>query len=109
MIPVNEKVLRRLLMFALAGTRGGPMRMKILSLIIKKPCNVNEISKKFSIDYKTAEYHIRVLEKSSFVRSSSEKYDNKYELSALLKSNMKVLKDVLKDVGKELNNSKEGD
>lgn len=73
--------------------------MQILLLLQKKPHNVNEISKELGIDYKTAEYHMRVLAKSGLVRSAGKKYANVYELSTLLRANKRLLKE-FSDVGK---------
>ena len=96
----TEKVLKRILTMSLAGTRGGPVRLQILLLLEKNPCNVNEISKKLSLDYKTIQHHIRVLEKSNLISSSRKKYDNVYELSALLKAHKDMLKWISANMGK---------
>lgn len=78
----------------LVGTRGGPVRLSILLLLMNKPHNLNELAKKLQLDYKTVEYHMRVLDKSDFVTSSKEKYANMYSLSELLKSNIGALKEL---------------
>ena len=59
--------------------------------------NIDEISKNLSVDYKTAQHHIRVLEKSGLIASKRKTYDNSYTLSALL--NKKLLKE-FRDMGK---------
>lgn len=96
---VHPGIFRRTLMLSLAGTRGGPARLRILLLLQQKPRNVNEIAKELGVDYKTAEYHVRVLDKSGFVSSAKKKYANAYELSTLLKANRHLLKE-FSDVGK---------
>ena len=87
-------------MLYLVGTKGGPVRLRILLLLDKKPHNINEISKKLSLDYKTVQHHIGVLYKLSLIISSGRKYGNTYTLSTLLKANKDVLKEILKDMGK---------
>lgn len=109
MIFSGEKVLKRVLTMSISGTRGGPMRAKIFLLLIRRPRNTNQISKELSIDYKTADYHMRVLEKTGFVESSGKGYGDEFRLSPVLVSNMKILRDVLGDVGKTLNKKGGGD
>ena len=87
-------------MISLAGSRGGVARMKILAALSEKQMNVNEISRLLSIDYKTSQHHIRVLEKSGLVSSSGEKYGNRYKLSTLLESNMDMLAGIWEKVDK---------
>ena len=96
MLIPTRNVLKRTLMLSLAATRGGPLRLKILMVLVKNPKNTNQIASEFFIDYKTAQHHIRVLEKSGLVVSSKNKYDNTYAPSTLLKENI----DALKELGK---------
>ena len=99
MIP-TEKVLKRALGLSIAGTRGGVLRLKILMALKEKPRNTNEISKLFSIDYKTAQHHMRVLEKSGLVVSAGKRYDNSFMLSPLLGANKEILEEVAGNLGK---------
>ena len=93
-------VVRRVIALYLAGTRGGPVRLKILGLIQAHPRNINDIAAKLGLDYKTVQHHMRVLEKSGMVVSTKKKYDNAYGLSELLKANVLMLAELTKDVGK---------
>ena len=99
MLIPTRKVLKRVLLLSLAGTKGGYVRMQIIMLLQKKPYNINELSKKLSLDYKTVQHHIRVLEKSNLIVSSKKKYDNSYKLSTLLLAHKDILKEI-KDMGK---------
>ena len=92
----NEKILKRILILYLTGTRGGPIRLEILMLIRKAPENTNILSKKLGLDYKTVQHHIRVLEKANLIISSKKKYNNCYELSTLLKSNNQIIEEIYK-------------
>lgn len=91
----HEKLVRRTLMMQIAGTRGGPARLKILQLLIDKPLNTNEIAKRLSIDYKTAEYHVRTLEKSGFLSSSAKPYDSKHDISPLLRAYPSIMNELV--------------
>ncbi len=96
MLIPTRNVLRRTIMLSIAATRGGPMRLQILTLLEKMPYNINELASALNIDYKTAQHHIRVLQKSGLVVSAGEKYGNDYELSTLMKEHI----DILTNLGK---------
>ncbi len=99
MIP-TEKVLKRALTLSIAGTRGGVVRLRILLMLKEKPLNTNEISKLLSVDYKTAQHHVRVLAKSGLVVSAGKRYDNAFMLSPFLRANKEILEEIATDVGK---------
>ncbi len=87
-----ERQLGKLFDFVVGGTRGGPMRLRILEEISRKPRNTNEISKAIGIDYKTAEYHLRVLKENGLVTESGSSYGSKFSVSPFFKSWAKVHK-----------------
>lgn len=70
----------------IGGSRGGPMRLSILQELARKPRNTNELSKILGIDYKTAEYHLRVLKSNSLVVQSGASYDSKFSVSPFFKN-----------------------
>ena len=61
--------LRRVLWHLLGGTRGGPLRIRILQLLRDRPYNTNQVASLLTIDYKTAQHHLRVLRRSGFVQA----------------------------------------
>lgn len=67
-------VLKRVLWHLLGGTRGGPMRIRIISLLRDRPSNTNQVSLALGIDYKTAEHHLKVLRENHIVSPSSDGY-----------------------------------
>jgi DNA-binding transcriptional ArsR family regulator len=81
-----ERQMRKMVEFSIGGTRGGPMRLCILESISKRPRNTNEIARELKIDYKTAEYHLRVLKESGIVVGMGKKYGSKFSVSPLYRS-----------------------
>lgn len=81
-----ERQLRKVFDFVVGGTRGGPMRLRIIQEITKRPRNTNELAKVLGIDYKTTEYHLRVLKENSLVVESGSKYGFKFSVSPLFRS-----------------------
>lgn len=100
MLIVPQKVFRRILKLSVAGTRGGLVRFNILLMLDGRPLTTNEISKGIGLDYKTIEYHLRVLEKAGLIASSEEKYRRKYSHSSVLKMNMDVLDELHEELRK---------
>ena len=88
----NEKALFKAFEFSIYGTRGGPVRLRILAMLAKRGMNTNQISTRLGIDYKTAQHHMRVLEKSGFVTRKSSGNENVYSLSELVRSSGRIMR-----------------
>jgi len=69
----------------IGGTRGGPSRLAIVVLLSKGPRNTNELAKLLKIDYKTAEYHLRVLAQNCIVSQKKGGYASKFQLTPLFR------------------------
>ena len=80
-----ERQLRKMFDFVIGGTRGGPTRLRILEEISKRPRNTNELAKILGIDYKTTEYHLRVLKENGIVTESGTSYGSKFSASPLFR------------------------
>src|SRR5215471_3887468 len=63
----GEKYLKRLLWYLLGGTRGGPTRAQILKTLHDRPLNANQLAESLSVDYKTVQHHLKVLEDNGLV------------------------------------------
>lgn len=73
--------MKRLLFWLLHGTRGGPTRIALLSLLADRPMNLRQLSLAAGLDYKTVEHHIHILLKNSVVESSGNGYGKVYFIS----------------------------
>ena len=60
--------------FLIGATRGGPMRARIMGMLIERPLNTNQLAGRLSVDYKTAVHHLEVLKKNAWVTSGKENY-----------------------------------
>ncbi len=74
---------KRFLFWLLDGTRGGPTRVRILSILDKRPLNLHQLALAAKLDYSTIEHHIRLLQKHSIVESIGSGYGCLYALSDL--------------------------
>lgn len=91
---------KRLMWFVFAGSRGGLNRIRIVSALRREPMNMNQISKKLSLDYKAIQHHIKVLEKNNLLKSRGEKYGVAYLPSAFLEENMGVFDEIAEKLDK---------
>jgi DNA-binding transcriptional ArsR family regulator len=63
---------------ALAGTRGGPNRARILRALDDQPQNANQLAEEFDLAYNTVRHHLEVLEENRIVESSDADYGKVY-------------------------------
>jgi len=73
--------MKRLLFWLLDGTKGGPTRVRLLSLLVKKPMNMRQLSLAAGLDYKTVEHHVNLLMKNSVLDCSGNGYGQVYFVS----------------------------
>ena len=57
---------KKILLWLIAGSRGGVNRALILKYVISNPSNANRISLATGIEYKTVQHHLNILEKMVF-------------------------------------------
>ena len=73
--------MKRLLYWLLEGTKGGPTRVALLSLLSKKPMNMRQLALAAGLDYKTVEHHVDLLVKNSVLECSGNGYGQVYFIS----------------------------
>lgn len=73
--------MKRLLFWLLQGTKGGPTRIALLSILADRPMNLRRLSIAAGIDYKTAEHHVALLMKNSVLECSGNNYGKVYFVS----------------------------
>ena len=74
--------LTRVLWHLLGGTRGGPLRIRLLRLLRERPMNTNQVAGALGIDYKTAQHHLRVLAENRLAAPTGTGYGAVYLLTA---------------------------
>lgn len=92
--------MKRLLWWLLAGTRGGEMRARIISLLKERPYNANQLAQELGVDYKTVRHHLRVLLKNRIVVAKGERYGRLYFLSPDMEENMHIFEEIWNKIGK---------
>ncbi|MBI5001729.1 MAG: winged helix-turn-helix transcriptional regulator [Euryarchaeota archaeon] len=95
------KAADRLLWWLFAGSMGGKNRARIVDLLIKGPCNLNQIAERLGMGYKTAQHHVRVLVENHMLESQGPHYGKFYFPSPFLEENLKVFEEIWKRIGKK--------
>ena len=98
---VNARPLKYLLGWLIAGTRGGITRAEIIKTIHDAPLNANQLANSLKVDYKTARYHLEVLEKNHIITSVGDKYGATYFLTQMMEDNYSVFEEILKKIWKK--------
>jgi len=92
--------IKRLMWYIFAGMRGGPTRIRILELISSRPSNMNQIKKELSLDYKTVQHHIKILEENRLVTSEEKKYGTIYFTSQIFEQNRTIYDEIREKINK---------
>jgi DNA-binding transcriptional ArsR family regulator len=94
----------RILMYIFLGTRGGQNRIRIVRLVKEEAMNANKIASRLSLDYKTIQYHLRVLEENEILESNPPdgKYGAMYFLSPKMEQHFFGLEQFFGKSGKDM-------
>jgi len=98
-MPKTRDPLRLIIKWLLEGTRGGPMRGRILQVLRERPMNINQLAKTLNINYKTVMHHIEILEEHGLVRKLARGYGAPYTLTATAEDYWELIEEALKNLG----------
>lgn len=71
-------VIKRILWWVLAGSRGGPTRARIIFSVKEKPMNAHQLAELLATDYKTIRRHLDLLVKNKLLITVGERYGLMY-------------------------------
>ncbi len=86
--------LTRVLWHLLGGTRGGPLRIRILRELEDRPFNTNQLAENLGIDYKTAQHHLRVLTENRVVSPTGTGYGAVFLFTPEMEESREVFHDI---------------
>ena len=97
-MPVGPRVhdgYRSLLWYLLAGTRGGPNRMRILEELRSQPGNAHQLAQALHMDYRTVRHHLALLERNRVVvRPIGTAYASPYELAPQVQVQFEIVREI---------------
>ena len=76
-------------------SRGGTNRIRIMSVLRKRPRNRNQLAIELGLDYKLVQYHIKILEKNNLVKKIGNPYAVTYYISELFINNEIVFDEIV--------------
>jgi DNA-binding transcriptional ArsR family regulator len=82
----------------LAGTRGGPNRVRILNAIDEQPRNANQLAEDLGLAYNTVQHHLDVLETNDLVTSSDADYGQVYLPSDRTRTHWDTVSEIISQV-----------
>jgi len=83
---------------ALAGTRGGPNRARILRALAERPRNANRLAEELNLAYNTVRHHLEVLEENRIVTSSDADYGTVYVPTERARANWETVEEIISQV-----------
>ncbi len=78
---------KKLFWLLFAGSRGSDTRIRIMSVLRKRPRNKNQLSTELGMDYKGILHHIKILEENNLVKKTGHQYNMTYYVSELFMHN----------------------
>ncbi len=90
------------------GSKGGTNRIRIMSVLRKRPRNRNQLATELGVDYKNIQHHIKILEQNNLVTKVGSNYGATYFPSVLFEDGEIVFDEIiakLKKVGCNLEKS----
>lgn len=83
------------MVYVFIASRGGRNRARIADLLRSDPSNLNKISEKLSLDYKTVQHHVKVLEENGvIVPSERGSYGAVYFLTPYFEKYFDLIKEM---------------
>jgi len=94
--------MNRLLWWLIAGSKGGVNRANMIIALKEMPCNAHQLSERLSLDYKTIQHHLRILEENRLTVAQGGSYGKVYFLSKELEENYPEFLEIWERVRKKL-------
>jgi DNA-binding transcriptional ArsR family regulator len=92
-------LLKQLLWYPLAGTRGGLNRIRIIEALLERPFNAHQLSEELELDYRTMRHHLDVLTKNHVLaRPEGKAYGSMYFVSGGFEEYMEVFEQIRSSV-----------
>ena len=78
---------KKLFWFLFAGSVGAKNRIRIMSVLRKRPSNRNQLSTELGLEFKGIQHHIEVLEENNLVKKTEKQSRMIYYVSELFMHN----------------------
>ena len=86
---------KKLFWLLFVGSRGGTSRIRIMSVLRKRPRNKNQLATELGIEYKNIQHHIKILEGNNLVKKIGNHYGVIYCVSTFFENNETVFDEIV--------------
>jgi len=86
---------KKLFWVLFVASRGAANRIRIMSVLRKRPSNRNQLATELGIDYKGIQHHIKILEGNNLVKKLGDQYGLIYYVSALFENSEDVFDEIV--------------
>ena len=87
--------MEAVLWYTLAGTRGGPNRIRILRALDDRPRNPNQLADHLDLNYDTIRHHLDVLVDNGILQTSGDDYGAVYLPSETARTNWETVETIM--------------
>ena len=101
-MPADDPELRRLLWYLLGGARGGENRARIIQELRNRPCNLNQLATRLSLEYRSVQHHMEILKKNALVTTQGDHYGLTYFLSSWLEAHLFIFDEITRKLNMKL-------
>ncbi|KHO45310.1 MAG: regulatory protein ArsR [archaeon GW2011_AR3] len=98
--------MKHILLYLIAGTRGGETRARIINFLRKKPSNAHKLAKSLKLDYKTITHHLEILIDNKILGvTTQKKYGAVYYLDEFFEKEISTFDEIVAKFGQDLGKS----
>ena len=93
--PSIDPAFKRVLMYLLVGSKGGPNRLQMIKLLKEEPMNANKMGERLGLDYKTVQHHLKILKENNVVvTNAAGSYGAMYFLTPYIEKNLHAVEEI---------------
>ncbi len=86
---------KKLFWLLFVGSRRSDTRIRIMSVLRKRPSNRNQLATELGVDYKNIQHHIKILEENNLVKKIGDQYGLIYCVSAFFENSEAVFDEIV--------------
>ena len=95
--------MKKVLYWAILGTRGGLNRAKIIKKLNEMPSNAHQLAEELNLSYRTIRHHLKILEDVKIIKPTGKGYGKIYFLSDEMEKNYDDFETIWKQVNEDKN------
>lgn len=99
----RDRSFKHLLLWLIAGSRGGVNRGRIIKALKEQPLNANQLCNLIGVDYRTIRHHLEIMEKNHLISVVGDHYGKIYFLSQELEQSYGDFEEIWERIGRKEN------